>query len=75
MKVFYTTYNKSDRLRQTLQIHSCGLITSTKFKKQNKHIDTENKVVITSGERVLGEGEVVKGGPVYGDRWKLNFQG
>ena len=37
--------------------------------KQNKNklIDTENRLVVTRGEQVWGEGEMGNGGQLYGD--------
>ena len=37
---------------------------------KNKHIDTENRVVVTSGEDGRGQKQVR--GQLCGDRWKLN---
>ena len=37
---------------------------------KNKHIDTENRVVVTSGEDGGGQKQVR--GQLCGDRWKLN---
>ena len=38
---------------------------------KNRHIDTENRVMVTTGEN--GEGKMGEGEQLYGDRWKLNF--
>ena len=40
---------------------------------ENKHIDTENRVVVTRRDRRSGEGEMHKRGQLYRDGWKLNF--
>ena len=42
---------------------------------KNRHVDTENRVVVT---KVLGlagrESKMGKGDQPYDDRWKLNFR-
>ena len=38
---------------------------------KNRHIDTENRVVVTRGE--VGGDQMHKGDQLYGDRQKLNF--
>ena len=35
---------------------------------KNKHIDTENRVVVTRGEGAEGEGEIDKGHQLFDDR-------
>ena len=39
---------------------------------QTKHVDTENRAVVTRKE---GESKMGKGDPPYADGWKLNFYG
>lgn len=42
--------------------------------KQNKNlIDTGNRLVVTKGEGIWGENEMVKRSQIYGGRWKLDF--
>ena len=41
---------------------------------KNKHIDIENRVMVTKGKRGQREGKIGKGGQYYGDGWKLNFR-
>jgi len=33
------------------------------------NINTDNRVVVTRGAEVMGEGEMDEGGLLYGDRW------
>lgn len=42
---------------------------------KNKLIDTDNRVVVTTGERELGEGKVGKGVQIYGNRRKRDLRG
>ena len=37
------------------------------------HIDIENGVLVTRGEKAVGEGKVDTENHLYSDRWKLNF--
>ena len=72
---YYAKWNKSDRERQILyDLTDMWNLKKEKKNKiselnpnQNKHLDTENRVVVT---RVGGgEGEMGKGGQLYGDPW------
>lgn len=44
-------------------------------KKQNKNIDTDNRLVVTRGKGGQALGKGGKGGKIYGDRWKIDFSG
>lgn len=41
--------------------------------RQNKLTETDNRFMVARGERRWEEGEMGKGGKMYGDRWKLEF--
>lgn len=47
--------------------------TCTNKTNKNKIIDTDNKMVISRGEKGFGKGDVSKGGQEYSNRGKLNF--
>ena len=49
----------------------CGRFKKTT--KTNKHIDTENRLVVTRWEGWWGESERSKRAQLYGDEWKLDF--
>ena len=44
--------------------------TKTKINEQNKHVDTENRVVVTRGQGGGGWAKWVKRINWYGDGWK-----
>ena len=41
--------------------------------KPNKHVATENRLVVTRGEVGGRKGKMSKGSQLCGDGWKLNF--
>lgn len=40
---------------------------------KNKHVDTQNRVVVTRREVMRVEGALGKGYQLYSDGWKINF--
>ena len=51
----------------------CGIVKK-EMNKQNKHIDTENRLVVSRGRKeVVGEGKMSKGGQLFDDICKVNF--
>ena len=40
---------------------------------KNKHVDAENRVVVTRGEKGQREGELDKGDQPKGDGWQQSF--
>lgn len=47
--------------------------TNEQTNKTNKLIETDNRFMFARGERRGEEGEMGRGGKMYGDRWKLEF--
>ena len=58
---YYVKQNKPDRERQTPN-------DFTHMWNINKHMDKENRLVVTRGERVEGVGKRCKGPHMFGDR-------
>ena len=66
--------------KDNIWFHSSVEYKKTKPNKQikqnkNKHIDTENRLVVTRGEKGWGEGKTGKGGQLCGDGWNLDICG
>ena len=62
--------SKSDRERQTLY----GFTHMGKINKQIcKHIDIENRLMVTKDDGVGGRAKGVKVSHLCGDRWQLDF--
>ena len=58
LSVCYANLNKSNEERQIL--YDFTHMRNVKIKKQNKHTDTENRVVVTRGDGA-GEDKISKG--------------
>ena len=43
------------------------------YNKNTKHIDIDNRLLVTRGEGSWGGGRMSNGNQLYGDEWKLNF--
>ena len=60
---YYVKWNKSDG--EAWILYDISHMWNVKTNK-NINLDTENRVVVTGGER---DGEMVKGGQQHGDGW------
>ena len=68
---YYAMWNKSDKERPNTVWFHLYVESKKQTNEQTKHklIDTENRLVVTRGERGWGVGEIGEGGQLYGDGW------
>ena len=59
LSMFHANLNKSNEERQ--KMYDCTHMWNIKIKKQSKHTDTENRVVVTRGEVGWGKTKWAKG--------------
>ena len=53
--------------------HMLNLKKDTNKQNKNKLIDTENRLMVTRGERGCGGCKMDEGGQLYDDEWQLDL--